>query len=171
MKIKIFYNDKEDEFSRDLCLEDRLKKYIEKSFYPAFVIAHLSDIYLLGGSIRDLIFAKEPQDLDFVVLGKENKEWVLQVLNKFNVNYEINRLGGYKFTYNGTKVDLWLSDDLFSSIEYNVDGLFYNLKNNSMLSVTFQDFMDNNLRKVNENNNIDKGRILKLEEFAKRYLN
>lgn len=87
----------------------------------------LAPIYLVGGSIRDLIYAKQPKDLDFVVLGKNNQDWILEVLEKYSIPYQLNKLGGYKLLYQGMKIDLWLSDDLFSSIQYNVDGILFEL--------------------------------------------
>lgn len=169
MNIPIKYNDTTDEFTDDLSLQMRLEKYIKNHFYPAYIISTLCPIYLLGGAIRDLIYAKKPKDLDFVVLGKENIDFVVQVFEKFNIKYCFNRFGGFRFYYYDTKIDLWLSDDLFSSIQYNVDGLFFDLKNNSLLSLTFEDFINNGLKLVNPENNIEKGREKKLIKFEERY--
>ena len=171
MNIPIKYNDTVDEFTNDLTLQMRLENYIKKYFYPAYIISTLCPIYLLGGAIRDLICAKKPKDLDFVVLGKENLDYVLQVFDKFNINYTYNRFGGFRFYFGDTKIDLWLSDDLFSSIQYNIDGLLFDLQNNSLLSLTFKDFIDNGLRLVNDQNNIPKGRerkLIKFQEIFKR---
>lgn len=171
MIINIKYNENEDEFTNDLTLEMRLSKYINKHFYPAYIISSLAPIYLLGGSIRDLILAKEPKDLDFIVLGKEHLDWVLKVLNRFDIELKLNKFGGYKFNYEGTSIDLWLADDLFSSIQYNVDGLFFDLRTKSLESLTFNDFINNGLREVNPNNNIKNGREKKLIKFQNEYLN
>ena len=170
MEIHLEYNKQEDEFSLDLSLEGRLKNYIKKNFYPAYAIAQLAPVYLVGGAIRDLMYAKRPKDLDFVVLGRENLEWVRMVMEKFGICYEFNRFGGFKFNYNGLAIDLWLSDDLFSAMQYNVDGLFFDLRNNSLLSLTFDDFIQNGIRLVNSENNIEKGRELKLRIFEKKFL-
>lgn len=167
MMIPIKYNNKDDEFIYDLTLQMRLEEYIKKHFYPAYTISILCPIYLLGGSIRDLIYAKIPKDLDFVVLGKENEELIKHILNKYNIKYTINKLNGFKFEYNNTTIDLWLADDLFSSIQYNIDGLFFDLKNNSLISLTFQDFINNNLKLVNRDNNINNNREKKLIKFEK----
>ena len=67
MNIPIKYNDTLDEFTYDLSLQMRLENYINKHFYPAYIISSLAPIYLLGGSIRDLILARKPKDLDFIV--------------------------------------------------------------------------------------------------------
>lgn len=169
MQISIKYNEEVDEFSEDLSLESRLERYIKSKFYPAYTIASLAQVYLVGGSIRDLMNAKVPKDLDFVVLGDENKEWVLDVLKKFGISYGFNRFGGLKIDYNGTKIDLWTADDLFSSMQYNVDGLYYDLVKNRLLSVTFADFANNGLREVNPDNNIEVGREKKLLIFESEY--
>lgn len=169
MNINIKYNDADNEFSTDLTLNMRLENYIKKHFPLAYTISLLAPIYLVGGSIRDLILARKPKDLDFVVLGQENMEWVLQVLKKFNINYTFNRFGGFKFVYQDTHIDLWLANDLFSSIEYNVDGLFFDLQKNSLFSLTFEDFVNNDLRLVNSENNIAINRERKLERFKEEY--
>lgn len=106
-----------------------------------------------------------------VVLGKENINFLIQVLEKFNIKYDFNKLGGFKFEYNNTIVDLWLTDDLFSSIQYNIDGLFFNLSDNSLLSLTFDDFVNNGLKLVNNDNNIDNGRKKKLIKFEEKFKN
>lgn len=171
MNIDIKYNDNFKEFTLDLTLTERLKNYISNHFYPAYTIAYLAPIYLVGGSIRDLIYARKPKDLDFIVLGKEQLDWVLIVLKRFNINYNLNRFGGYKFVYDGTNIDLWVAEDLFSSMQYNVDGLYFDLRTNSLLSLTFDDFNKNGLKLVNPENNIEKGREKKLIRFEKQYFN
>ena len=171
MTISIKYNDTIDEFTNDLTLQMRLENYIRNHFYPAYTISMLCPIYLLGGAIRDLIYAEKPKDLDFVVLGKENIDFVLQIFARFNIKYCFNRFGGFRFYYDNTKIDLWLSDDLYASIQYNVDGLFFDLKNNSLLSLTFEDYLNNGLKLVNNQNNIEKNREKKLIKFDQKFKN
>lgn len=64
---------------------------------------------------------------------------------------------------------MWTTDDLFSSIQYNVDGLLYNLNNDSLVSLTFDDFIKNGIREVNSNNNIENNRIIELLKFEEEY--
>ena len=171
MNIDITYNNDIDEFTNDLTLQMRLENYIKNHFIIAYIISNICPIYLLGGAIRDLIYAKKPKDLDFVVLGKENLDLIMQLFEKFCIEYSFNKFGGFKFKYNDIEIDLWLSEDLFSAIEYNVDGLFFDLTKNSLLSLTFNDFIDNGLRLINSNNNIENGREKKLIKFEKRFRN
>ena len=106
--------------------------------------------------------------MDFVVLGSD-EEWINEVFRIYKIHPDRNRLGGFKFEYNGTKIDLWLSEDLFSAIQYNIDGLLYDVKNNSLISLTFDDFLKNGLRLINPNNNIEKGREQKLLKYESEY--
>ena len=168
MNLEIKYNDNDDEFMQDIDFIMRIQRYIENHFYPAFTISRLSKIYLLGGGIRDLLVAKIPKDLDFVVLGSD-EEWINEVFRIYKIYPNKNRFGGFKFEYNGTKIDLWLSEDLFSAIQYNIDGLLYDVKNNSLISLTFDDFLKNGLRLINPNNNIEKGREQKLLKYESEY--
>lgn len=168
MNLEIKYNDNDAEFMQDINFKMRIQRYIENHFYPAFTISRLSNIYLLGGGIRDLLVAKIRKDLDFVVLGSD-EEWINEVFRIYKIHPDRNRLGGFKFEYNGTKIDLWLSEDLFSAIQYNIDGLLYDVKNNSLISLTFDDFLKNGLRLINPNNNIEKGREQKLLKYESEY--
>ena len=169
MNIPIKYNDSNEEFNYDLSLQMRLDRYIHKHFNLACIIAQMCPIYLLGGCIRDLINANNPKDLDFVIVGKEHSDFIKLLIDNLNIEYRLNRFGGYKLNYNGMEIDLWLTDDLFSSIQYNVDGLFYDIKNNNLLSLTFDDFLKNGIKEVNKENNIDNGRIKKLQKFEKEF--
>lgn len=171
MNVDLKYNKCLDEFTYDLSLEMRLQNYINNHFYPAYIIAKLAPIYLVGGSIRSLIYAKKPKDMDFVILGKEQLDWVLKVFKACNIDFKLNRFGGYKFIYDNAEVDLWLAEDLFSSMQYNVDGLYFDLRTNSLLSLTFDDFNKNGLKLINLENNIENGREKKLIKFEKQYLN
>lgn len=168
MSYYIKYNDIDDEFMLDLSLEMRLDRYIKNHFYPAKAISTLSPIYLIGGGIRDLMNAKIPKDLDFVVLGEDEK-WIQEVFKAFKIEPGRNRFDGFKFEYNDTIIDLWLTKDLFSAMQYNVDGILYDVKNKRMISLTYNDFLKNGLREINPENNIDNGRVKKLLKFEKEH--
>lgn len=170
MNYNIKYNDKDDEFMLDLSLEMRIERYIKNHFYPAKAISVLSPIYLIGGGIRDLMDAKIPKDLDFVVLGEDEK-WFLEVFNAYKIKPKRNKFGGFKFEYNNTTIDLWITKDLFSAIQYNVDGLLYDIQSRRMVSLTYNDFLKNGLREVNSKNNIENGREHKLLKFEKEHRN
>ena len=129
-----------NESKNNSTLESRLENYIKDKFPIAYIISKSAPIYLLGGAIRDLILAKKPKDLDFIVLGNEYSNSILEIFQKYNINFSYNRFGGYKINYHDTQIDLWTNNDLYSAIQYNVDGLFFYLKDNILLSFTFDDF-------------------------------
>ena len=56
-------------------------------------------------------------------------------------------------------------------MQYNVDGLYFDLRTNSLLSLTFDDFYKNGLKLINPENNIENGREKKLTKFERLYLN
>lgn len=176
MDLEIKYNDNDDEFISDINFQMRIQRYIENHFYPAYIfILHIQYqsilIFIYQVVVfRDLLVAKIPKDLDFVVLGNDEK-WINEVFKIYKIHPDRNKFGGFKFEYNGTNIDLWLSEDLFSAIQYNIDGLLYDVKNNSLISLTFADFLKNGLRMVNSNNNIKKGREEKLLKYEKEYRN
>ena len=66
---------------------------------------------------------------------------------------------------------MWASNDLFSAVQYNVDGLFFYLNDNNLISFSFDDFVKNGLKLINPDNNIEKGREKKLIQFEKDYRN
>ncbi|MBD9085640.1 hypothetical protein EGP64_03115, partial [bacterium] len=94
---------------------------------------------------------------------------ILEIFQKYNINFAYNRFGGYKINYHGTQIDLWTNNDLYSAIQYNVDGLFFYLNDNILLSFTFDDFKKNGLRLINKDNNIEKGRKEKLIQFEQNF--
>ena len=94
------------------------------------------------------------------------------VISKYNLKFEINKLGGYKIFYNDIIVDLWSTNDLLKSIEYNIEGLFYDVKNDLLIPFGYYDAIENGLRQINPNNNIlddekKKNRKVKFENYIK----
>lgn len=65
----------------------------------------------------------------------------------------------------GIEIDLWKTLDLFSTMEYNVDGLFYDIHNHQLLSFSYNDFTQNGLRKINPDNNLENNRVKKLQKY------
>ena len=147
---------------------DDVKNYITKHFPIIFGIARLCPTFLMGGALRDLKLEKTPKDLDFVCLDNAN---VIELcIKRFGLKYELNKLGGYKIYWNDSVIDLWRTDDLFTCVEYNIDGLFYDVANNYFLSFGYYEALRKGLVKINQDNNVENKEKLalrrkKLEEY------
>jgi len=151
-------------------LEVCIHEYIKSHFPPAYQISEFAPIYLLGGGIRDLMFMKVPKDLDFFVLGQKHLDYILSIFKELHIEYTFNSFGGFKFNYQGTIIDLWLTDDIYSGVQYNVDGLFFDLQTNSLVFITFDDFRKHGLKLIKEESIVNEDRKVKLKEFEKRFL-
>ena len=108
--------------------KEKVRKYIIENFPLAIEISNIAPIFLIGGALRDIELLTPPKDLDFVVLS-DTDEIIKTFIEKNNLKYKINKLGGDKIYNNSVVVDRWNTNDLLKSIEYNIEGLFYDIKN------------------------------------------
>ena len=60
---------------------------------------------------------------------------------------------------------------MFANNALNVDGFFFYLDDNNLISFSFDDFVKNGLKLINPDNNIENGRKKKLIQFEKDYRN
>lgn len=152
-------------------LEEKIDIFIKEKFNIIYAISMIYQTYLIGGTIRDLMLEKEPRDMDFVFHSMNDNEaelYLKRFINMFNLEYSLNHFNGYKIVYNDMEIDLWHTKDLFNSIEYNADGLLYDIENHQLISLTFDDFLKNGPRKINATNNLNNkshDRMLKLQKF------
>lgn len=102
-----------------------------------------SSIYLMGGAVRDISNGKIPRDLDFVVLSDSDKE-IVDFIQKYQLQYKKNNFNGYKITYNEIEIDIWNSNDLYKCIQYNFDGIFYDIKNKIIIPFGYYDAIETN---------------------------
>lgn len=150
---------------------NNIKKYIKDIFPIAIYISRLCPVYLMGGSLRDIKLGNIPKNLDFVCLDNDNI--IEAYIKKFNLEYKLNSFGGYKIKFNGMSIDLWKTSDLYSAIEYNIDGLFYDVKENRLLSFGYFDSISDGIKVINEKNNTTnkvraRERKIKLENYYRK---
>jgi len=147
-------------------LNEKLRTLIEERFPLIYWISLGYQTYLVGGAIRSTLLGNDDiNDLDFVILT--NKDILKNTLSKLDPQYKKNEYGSYKVNYDGVEVDLWCTSDLFDTIEYNADGLLYDIHSNKVISLTFNDFIKNGLKLINKDKNLDKDRKEVLEKFHK----
>ena len=85
-------------------------------------------LFLYGDAIKNTLTGDIIKDLDFVVLTQEEDK-IIEFIKKYNLKYKINMHGGYKITYNNFIIDIHSTNDLSSAGEYDLDMLFYDVKN------------------------------------------
>ena len=95
--------------------KEKVRKYIIENFPLAIEISNIAPIFLIGGALRDIELHTPPKDLDFVVLS-DTDEIIKTFIEKNNLKYKINKLGGYKIYNNSVVVDIWNTNDLLKSI-------------------------------------------------------
>lgn len=88
----------------------------------------------MGGSIKSLILNELIKDLDFVILTYEDSN-IEQFLKTYNLFYTINKFKGYKVKLDNLVFDIWSTDDLYTTLQYNIDGLFFVLYNKKFLNL------------------------------------
>lgn len=112
-------------------LNNKLQKKLDKLIKEKFDIILEYDfegiIFLFGGAIRSALLGEEIKDLDFVILTQGKCE-VFDFINKYNLQYRNNIFGAPKIFYKGTEIDMFSVDDLLEAAQYNVDMLFYDIK-------------------------------------------
>lgn len=134
-----------------------VEEYIKNHFSFVYSIALICPIYLMGGALKDIENDRIPKDLDFVCLcnnANEVNQLILDYINKFHLEYKINRLGDFKITVNDTTIDIWTTNDLLKAIQYNLDGLFFDVRSSSYIPFGYYDALENGLREINPNNNL-----------------
>ena len=155
--------------------EDKIKQYIDEKFKQIYAISMFYQTYLIGGSIIDIMLNHEARDLDFLFLcnnSMEANKYLKKFIEKNGFTYSMNHFNGYKINYNGIEVDLWHTNDIFNWIEYNADGILYDVENKRLISISFNDYLKNGPRKINEtldNNSKSEKRLIKLQNRYKEF--
>ena len=147
-------HEKEDTMNNDITqyLEDSAE-LINKAFYEYFNIFSQFKLdgkpYILGGFLRDTLIKKDAKDLDIVVLNG-NRQNILNNIKRLNLEYDLNSFGDYKISCDGKKIDIWPVNNLIEAIEFNIDGLFYDINESKFVDLGFIDAMEvNKIIKIN----------------------
>ena len=135
------------------------------------------DVYLIGGTIKDIaFFDRKPKDFDIIITYPNKIE--LDLSDCFKIN--LNSFGGYKILYKELIFDIWNCKDerdIFNtSIKFNVDGLYINLSKDYYKDKLFNQSIQEGIIKLINNKNMhpvegrDYERGLKLvKEFGLKY--
>lgn len=115
--------------------------------------------YVVGGFLRDILLNKQSRDLDMIVSLPFKK--TAEILNSSKLNYQTNRLNGFKIILLDFEVDLWClennwafkenlvvqnDDNILESISngcfYNYDSLVINIHTNNLNIRHFKEFLE-----------------------------
>ncbi len=125
-------------------------------FYEIFVYG---TAYIVGGYFRDFINKKKSRDIDIIVDIKN--ELLIEIIENYKFNYQINRHGGIKLIHKNIEIDIWNlennwafknnlvrlnEEDKLNSIAkgcfYNFDALVINLHNFSYSLRFYNEFIE-----------------------------
>lgn len=137
-------------------LQVKLDKLIREKFCIIFEYDFEGRVLLFGGAIRSILLDREIKDLDFVILTQGDCE-ILDFINKYNLEYRFNVFGGYKIFYNNIEIDMFSVDDLLEANRYNIDMLFYDIKNRIFIPCGLYESL--NQRKIIELKNLKNKKV------------
>jgi hypothetical protein len=147
----------------------KIDKYLEMYFPVIYQYKFDGIPYLLGGAVKDILLDNTPKDIDITVysiLHNNTKKFV----DTFSLDYNMNNFNGFKINYNNTSIDMWDTNDLLKVVQYNLDGLLYDINQHVLLSFGFiKGLEDNEIFKVNgfthPNKNREFERLNKLKTY------
>ena len=152
-------------------LQEKLNKLIKEKFNIIFEYDFEGRVLLYGGAIRSTLLKERINDLDFVILT-QGKCQILDFIKKYNLKYRYNIAGGYKIIYEDLEIDIYSADDLYYIGKYNIDKLFYDIKNHIFISCGYIDALKH--RRIVENSiklpfifTYEKKRLKKLINYVK----
>lgn len=128
-----------------------------------------TEIFIIGGYIRDLIYNKNRKDLDVII--KSDSSFIQDLLSYSELKYTKNSFNGYKIDFNQISLDIWSLDDHFyyknnyfsnendieKSCFFNIDSVIYDYKVDRMKSNLFEEAINRRLLDfaIYDNNYID----------------
>lgn len=118
----------------------KIDNFIKQNISIIYDFPFNGDLFLVGGAIPDLLSSGKPRDLDFVLLT--NKDNIMEFIDNYHLNYERNFFKGYKIIYNNITIDIWPTNDLYKAIEYNLDAIFYHIKNQILIPFGYIDGLE-----------------------------
>lgn len=153
------------------------KEGIMLFFYEIFVIG---TAYVVGGFFRDFLLGKASRDVDIMVDISTDK--LIEIIQKVNLSYSINRHGGIKIKMQNLELDIWSiennwafknnlvklnENDRLNSIAkgcfYNYDSLVINLHNFSYNLRYYKDFLKTNKLNILQANSVYKNQNPSIE--------
>ena len=121
-------------------LSNKLNNFLQENYSEFVNYPFNKDLYVLGGTIRDVMLDKKPKDVDFLFF--DNEAEMFKFLDDTKIKYALNSFGTPKIDYNGKMVDMMSKQNPYNLLMYNVDGLFYNCTKSKFMLLGFENFAE-----------------------------
>lgn len=129
----------------------KISDYLKQIFPQIYNFKFSGEIYLIGGAVRDIIEDKPPKDLDLILLSDNPN--IEEFLIENRLEYRKNSFDGYKILFKNITIDMWAVNDILKAIQYNLDGLMYNVKYDIIIPFGYIDGMEKKRLIVLNSNN------------------
>lgn len=123
-------------------LENVIKRKLSTDFPQILEYKFTNPTYMIGGAIKDIVLGLDYKDLDFIQLTDDKSE-ILNFINSYNFNTKKNSFGDDKIILDNITVDLFKINDLYEILEFDYDGLIYDITNSRIISIGYYNAIKN----------------------------
>ena len=135
----------------DLKLKTLIKNNLKDNFPQILDWKFKNPTYMIGGSIKDIMLNKVYKDLDFIQLSNSKYE-IIDFINYNKFNTIKNSFGDDKIILNNLTIDFFKVNDLFDILEFDYDGLIYDIVNDKIIYCGYTNSINNRYAtKINSN--------------------
>lgn len=117
-------------------LENLIKLKLSLDFQQILEYKFTNPTYMIGGAIKDIMLGLEYKDLDFIQLTDDKSE-ILNFINNYRFNTKKNSFGDDKIILDNITVDFFIVNDLYKILEFDYDGLIYDITNSRIISIGY----------------------------------
>ena len=117
-------------------LKNLIKLKLSIDFPQILEYKFTNPTYMIGGAIKDIILGLDYKDLDFIQLTDDKSE-ILDFINNYRFNTKKNSFGDDKIILDYITVDFFKINDLYEILEFDFDGLIYDITNSRIISIGY----------------------------------
>lgn len=160
MRLKLIEDS--NDFKKEIIFKfEKFSRSNPNLFKLVYETSQIDSIFFVGGFLRSIINGYSPRDLDMIL--NSSKDELLKLLNKYKIDFDVNKMGGFKLKFGKNKVDIWTSDINWAFKEnlikignthiidkiaegtfFNYDSLVYDIKLNKLNVSHYNNCVKNN---------------------------
>ena len=126
----------------DLKLKTLIKNSLIDNFPQILKYDFKNPTYMIGDSIKDIMLSKKYKDFDFIQLSNSKYE-IIDFINHNQFNTIKNSFGNDKIILDNLTVDFFKVNDLFDILEFDYDGLIYDIVNDRLIYCGYTNSINN----------------------------